>query len=147
MLGIDDLAAGPVQGVGAHTASVSAATSLYAPHLDFIETQLRLKRNATAIYQDLVDSHGFAGQYNSVKRFVARLRHKEPEQFDRLSFLPGEEMQVDYDEGPRDWKNTSFEQFIEVVDSYVCWYNEKRIKISLGSLSPIEYRESLGLAA
>jgi hypothetical protein len=24
---------------------------------------------------------------------------KEPEQFDRLSFLPGEEMQVDYGEG------------------------------------------------
>jgi hypothetical protein len=29
----------------------------------------------------------------------AKLRHKEPEQFDRLSFLPGEEMQVDYGEG------------------------------------------------
>lgn len=27
------------------------------------------------------------------------LRHKEPEQFDRLCFLPGEEMQVDYGEG------------------------------------------------
>ncbi|WP_137940474.1 IS3 family transposase, partial [Chitinivorax sp. B] len=25
------------------------------------------------------------------------------------------------------------------------WYNEKRIKLSLGSLSPIEYRERLGL--
>jgi len=34
-----------------------------------------------------------------VKRFVARLRHQEPEQFDRLSFLPGQEMQVDYGEG------------------------------------------------
>ena len=30
---------------------------------------------------------------------------------------------------------------------YIRWYNEKRIKISLGSLSPIEYRVSLGLAA
>lgn len=27
------------------------------------------------------------------------------------------------------------------------WYNEKRIKISLGALSPAEYRESLGLMA
>ena len=67
-----------------------AATSLCEPHREFIEAQLRCKRNAMAIYQDLVDQHGFAGQYNSVKRFVARLRHKEPEQFDRLSFLPGE---------------------------------------------------------
>ncbi|RYD77721.1 MAG: IS3 family transposase [Verrucomicrobiaceae bacterium] len=46
---------------------------------------------------------------------------------------------------PRDWKTTTIEQFIQVVDSYIRWYNEKRIKISLGSLSPIEYRESLGL--
>jgi len=48
---------------------------------------------------------------------------------------------------PRDWKNATIEQFIEAVDSYIRWYNEKRIKISLGSLSPIEYRVSLGLAA
>lgn len=75
------------------------ATSQCEPWREFIEEQLRLKRNATAIYQDLVDQHGFGGKYNSVKRFVAKLRHKEPEQFDRLSFLPGEEMQVDYGEG------------------------------------------------
>ncbi|MFN7092359.1 MAG: IS3 family transposase, partial [Allorhizobium sp.] len=25
------------------------------------------------------------------------------------------------------------------------WYNERRIKISLGSLSPVEYRKSLGI--
>ncbi len=48
---------------------------------------------------------------------------------------------------PWDWKGTTIEQFIEVVDSYIRWYNEKRIKISLGALSPIEYRVSLGLAA
>jgi transposase InsO family protein len=48
---------------------------------------------------------------------------------------------------PRDWRGTTIEQFIEVVDSYIRWYNEKRIKISLGALSPIEYRVSLGLAA
>ena len=46
---------------------------------------------------------------------------------------------------PRNWKDISIEQFIQIVDAYIRWYNEKRIKISLGSLSPIEYRESLGL--
>lgn len=75
------------------------ATSLCEPHRDFIEAQLRLRRNAMAIYQDLVDLHGFGGHYNSVKRFCGKLREREPEQFDRLSFLPGEEMQVDYGEG------------------------------------------------
>ena len=41
----------------------------------------------------------------------------------------------------------TIEQLIEAVDSYIRWYNAKRIKISLGSLSPLEYRESLGLTA
>ena len=48
---------------------------------------------------------------------------------------------------PRNWRATTIEQFIEAVDSYIRWYNEKRIKISLGSLSPIEYRVSPGLVA
>jgi hypothetical protein len=30
---------------------------------------------------------------------VGKLRPQQPEQFDRLSFLPGEEMQVDYGQG------------------------------------------------
>ena len=46
---------------------------------------------------------------------------------------------------PGDWRSTTIEQFVEVLDKYIGWYNEKRIKSSLGYLSPIEYRESLGL--
>lgn len=76
-----------------------ATISACEPHRAFIEAQLRLRRNAMAIYQDLVDRFGFAAQYGSVKRFVHQLREREPEQFDRLEFLPGEEMQVDYGEG------------------------------------------------
>jgi transposase InsO family protein len=48
---------------------------------------------------------------------------------------------------PRTWQATTIEQFIQVVDSYIRWYNDKRIKISLGSLSPLEYRDSLGITA
>ena len=46
---------------------------------------------------------------------------------------------------PRDWRSTTIAQFIEELDNYIRWYNEKRIKISLGYLSPIEYREGLEL--
>jgi transposase len=46
-----------------------------------------------------VDRFGFTQRYNSVKRFCRALRRQEPEQFDRLEFLPGEECQVDYGEG------------------------------------------------
>ena len=80
-------------------APAPTSSSLCEVHREFIEAQLLLRRNAMAIYQDLVDAHGFTGAYNSVKRFVRALRKKAPEQFDRLSFLPGEEMQVDYGEG------------------------------------------------
>jgi len=75
------------------------ARSACEPHREWIEAQVRLKRNAVAIYQDLVDTRGFTQRYNSVKRFCRELRREDPEQFDRLDFAPGEESQVDYGEG------------------------------------------------
>jgi transposase InsO family protein len=48
---------------------------------------------------------------------------------------------------PQNWQSTTIEQFIQKLNSYIRWYNEKRIKISLGFLSPIEYRRSLGIVA
>ena len=43
------------------------------------------------------------------------------------------------------WKETSIHDFIETVDQYIHWYAEKRIKMSLGGLSPLDYRRKLGL--
>ena len=48
---------------------------------------------------------------------------------------------------PRDWRSVTIEQFMQALDSYIRWYNEKRMKISLGFRSPVEYRESLGFVA
>ena len=48
---------------------------------------------------------------------------------------------------PRQWQATTLAQFMQVLDSYIRWYDEKRIKLCLGSLRPLEYRESLGIAA
>jgi hypothetical protein len=36
---------------------------------------------------------------------------------------------------PRNWHSTTIEQFIQALDSYIRWYNEKRIKIYLTGLS------------
>ena len=69
------------------------------PHRAWIEAQVQLGRNAMSLYQELVDTHGFPCGYNSVKRFVATLRKREPVRFDVLQFLPGEEAQVDYGQG------------------------------------------------
>ena len=45
----------------------------------------------------------------------------------------------------RDWKGVSIPEFIDVLNEYLVWYNEKRIKVSLGNMRPVEYRQSLGL--
>lgn len=46
----------------------------------------------------------------------------------------------------QDWKNVTIEEFSRELDKYLHWYNEKRIKKSLGYLSPVEYKRSLGFA-
>ncbi len=75
------------------------ARSACEEHRQWIEQQVQLGRNAVAMYQDLVEQFGFSRRYNSVKRFVRALRKKQPKQYDRLEFLPGEEAQVDYGQG------------------------------------------------
>lgn len=45
----------------------------------------------------------------------------------------------------QDWMDVTIEEFSLELDLYLRWYNEKRIKKSLGYLSPVEYRRSLGL--
>jgi transposase len=77
------------------------ARSACEPHREWIEKQVKLGRNAVAIYQDLVERFAFTHKYNSVKRFVRGLRKEDPKQFDRLEFSPGEEAQVDYGMGAK----------------------------------------------
>ena len=89
----EDPAVPPATPAAAPTARTISACE---PHGKWIEAQVSLGRNAVSIYQDLVEAHGFAHQYNSVKRFVRTLKARAPERFDVLEFLPGEEAQVDY---------------------------------------------------
>lgn len=47
----------------------------------------------------------------------------------------------------RSWVGVNIDAFMEILDQYISWYNEVRIKMSLGAMSPMEYRRSLGYAA
>jgi transposase InsO family protein len=47
----------------------------------------------------------------------------------------------------RSWKDFLYEQFTEELNEYIAWYYDKRIKESLGWMSPNLYRLSLGLVA
>ncbi len=46
----------------------------------------------------------------------------------------------------RSWTNVSREEFMEILDRYLYWFVNDRIKISLGGLSPVKYREAIGVA-
>jgi transposase len=71
------------------------------PYRGTIELGLSRGRNAMAIWQDLVDQHGFAGGYQSVKRFVRKLRGVQSPEARAVILTPaGEEAQVDYGTGP-----------------------------------------------
>jgi len=52
-----------------------------------------------AIYQDLVEHHGYTGAYNAVKRFVRSLCPTTAKVSCRFETEPGYEAQVDYGEG------------------------------------------------
>jgi len=79
----------------------SPTSSVCEPYFDFIELSLSKGRNAKAIYQDLVDDHGFQGRYQSVKRFVRQLRGRPAAEACAVIVTPpGEEAQVDYGSGP-----------------------------------------------
>ena len=71
------------------------------PFREAIELGLSQGRNAIGIWQDLVSESGFNGGYQTVKRFVRKLRGNQPPQPRAvITTAPGEESQVDYGTGP-----------------------------------------------
>jgi transposase len=77
------------------------SASVSEPYRELIEQGLARGRNGKAIWQDLVSDHGFPGAYESVKRFVRKLRGSEsPQAVGIILTAAGEEAQVDYGSGP-----------------------------------------------
>jgi transposase len=77
------------------------SASACEPFREVIELGLSRGRNAMAIWQDLVDGHSFAAGYQSVKRYLNKLRGSTtPEARVVIVTAPGEEAQVDYGSGP-----------------------------------------------
>jgi transposase len=67
------------------------------PYRDLIEQAVRVGRNATVIWQDLVDDYGFEHGDQSVRRFVRKLGGEHvPSAHPVIETAPGEEGQVDY---------------------------------------------------
>jgi len=74
--------------------------STAAPHEEFIAEGLSRGLSYQRIWQDLVEERGYAGGYDSVRRFARKLKVKHRELADVMHSLPGEEAQVDFFQGP-----------------------------------------------
>ena len=47
----------------------------------------------------------------------------------------------------RKWFGVGIAIFLDILNRYLHWYNEQRIKMFLGAVSSLERRKSLNLAA
>src|SRR5262249_46857767 len=105
----------PANGVGVTTDFIGAfseetplqlpegnpSASVCEPYPETIELGLRRGRNAMAIWQDMVTGYGFSGEYQTVQRFVRKLRGSQgTDPVGIIVTAPGEECQVDYGTGP-----------------------------------------------
>jgi transposase len=68
-------------------------------HAKLIEEKFEQGLSAQRIYQDLKLEVQFSGSYESIKRFVRRLRQSDPHRVWRIEVAPGEEVQVDFGAG------------------------------------------------
>ena len=79
----------------------SSSTSASENYRELIELGLSRGRNARAIWQDLIDAHGFTAGYLSVQHYVRKLRGAATQEAcGVIETAPGEEAQVDYGSGP-----------------------------------------------
>src|SRR6267154_2741959 len=83
------------------TGNQDRVASACEPFREWIEQGLGRGRNAMAIWQDLVSDHGFPHGYQTVKRFVHKLRGStQPQAVGIIHTAAGEEAQADYGSGP-----------------------------------------------
>jgi transposase len=90
----------PIAAAAPRALAALPTRSSAAPFGAFIESELAKGRNGAAIYQDLVEHHGYDGSYDAVKRLARKLRGGgTPKVSCRFETDPGQEGQVDYGEG------------------------------------------------
>src|ERR1700759_752456 len=64
--------------------------------VEVIAGKLEAGLRARSIYQDLVEQNDFRNSYQSVQRFVRKLKATQPRRVWRMEARPGEEVQVDF---------------------------------------------------
>jgi transposase len=70
--------------------------SLAASYHHHIEESLTQGLSAKRIYQDLCAAYAYPGSYDSIKRYVRKIKAYATEVYARIEVAPGEEAQVDF---------------------------------------------------
>lgn len=91
-------------GPQAENKTVSSKNKAAAFH-DVMLKKLDAGQSAKSIFQDLVTECDYIGSYDSVKRYIKKLKNKHPKLYARLETPPGEEAQVDFGQGAPTLKN------------------------------------------
>lgn len=78
----------------------TSRNALLTPHLSAIRAGFDQGLSAQRIYQDLVEGAAYRGSYDSIKRYIRKLKDRTPDFRERLPVLIGHEAQVDFSHGP-----------------------------------------------
>jgi hypothetical protein len=104
------------------TGSIAGRKIQCEPLAEAILDKVEVGLSAQRIYQDLVEEAGFADSYESVKRFVRKLRASHPERVWRLECQPGERAAAGLRRGSSERRSlriaTNFSQQIHRFESY-----------------------------
>ncbi|SHK19550.1 hypothetical protein [Paramaledivibacter caminithermalis] len=70
--------------------------SILDPYKEYINIQASKQLSAKRIFQDLQIEYGYEGSYDTVKKYVAKIKKNPPKAYMVLTYLLGEEAQVDF---------------------------------------------------
>lgn len=105
--------------------------SLAMPYKDFIEQAVAEGHTAHVIHQRLIEFHDFKGAYNSIQRFVQRIKKMDLSRMTvPLNFEIGEAAQVDFGQGPMlfdDRVGTTVKTWFFVMT--LCWSRHQYVEL------------------
>lgn len=78
------------------------------PFDEIIREKSSRGQHAKSIYQDLVIDNDYKGSYDSIKRYINKIKKKSPKLYARIETGPGEEAQVDFGQGAPTLKNSRY---------------------------------------
>ena len=71
--------------------------SILDPYKEYIEIETQKGIQAKRIFHDLIRDYGYSGSYDTVKKYVYKIREEKPKKlYMVLHSHPGEEAQVDF---------------------------------------------------